>query len=178
MRNISKVIAPEMFSYRAELKSGLQYPYKRVDNLVYLLNRPRKRYVIIEMDPLEHRANGLVEDIFRINWFYNERFNGGKLYVIRLNPSKYEHADGMIAAPPLSERLRRVLKLLKFLYAEAVGEDCSVVRCFYLYYSMSRLKQFEGNIACELLEIERDVCQCLTFKPHPNPDYLKCGNHC
>ena len=164
-----------MYNYRAELKSGLSYPYKRVDNVVYLLDRPQKRYVVIEVDPLEHRVNGLVEDVFRVNWFYNARFAGGKLYVLRVNPSQYEHADGMVADPPLRERLRRVLQLLKFVHEKAVGEDCSVIRCYYLYYSAARLAQFKGKVTCELMEVERDVLQCLSFKPHGDPDYLKSG---
>lgn len=174
-RNLSKVLPMGMFNYRAELKSGMSFPYKRVDNVVYLLDRPQKRYVVIEVDPLEHRANGLVEDVFRVNWFYNARFAGGKLYVLRVNPSQYEHADGMVADPPLRERLRRVLQLLKFVYEKAVGEDCSVIRCYYLYYSAARLAQFKGKVACELMEVERDVLQCLSFKPHGDPDYLKSG---
>ena len=43
---------------------------------------------MIEVDPLEHRTDGLVEDVFRINCFYNARFEGGKLYVLRVNPSQ------------------------------------------------------------------------------------------
>ena len=174
-RNLCKVLPRGMYQYRAEVRSGLQYPHKRVDNVVYLLDRPQKRYVVIEVDPLEHRANGLVEDVFRINWFYNARFEGGKLYVLRVNPSQYEHADGMVANPPLRERLRRVLQLLRFVYEKAAGEDCSVVRCYYLYYSASRLAQFRGKVACELVEVERDVLHCLTFRPHGDPDYLKSG---
>lgn len=71
-RNLPKVPAPGSFSYRAEVRSGLSYPYKQVDNVVY---------------PLEHRRNGLMEDLFRINWFCSERFRGSKVYVIRVNPA-------------------------------------------------------------------------------------------
>lgn len=111
-RNLGKVLVVGSYSYRAEVRSGLSYPYKQVDNVVYLLDRPEKRYVIVELDPIEHKRNGLVEDLFRINWFCSERFVGSKVYVVRLNPSQYEHADGMVANPPLKERLKRVLQLL------------------------------------------------------------------
>ena len=112
--------------------------------------------------------------MFRIKWFYNARFAGGKLYVLRVNSSQYEHADGLVADPPLRERLRRVLQLLKFVFERTVG-DCSVIRCYYLYYSAARLAQFRGKVACELIEVERDVLQCLSFRPHGDPDYLKSG---
>jgi len=42
------VDAAGSFSYRAEVRSGLGYPYKQVDNVVYLL------------DPIEHKCNGLM----------------------------------------------------------------------------------------------------------------------
>jgi hypothetical protein len=172
-RNLGRVLAAGSFSYWPEVRSSMGFPYKQVDNVVYLLDRPLKRYVVVELDPIEHKRNGLMEDVFRINWFCNERFLGSKVYVVRLNPSAYEHADGMLANPPLKERLKRVLRLLKFLQQTAVGEDCGVVRCYYLYYSASRLQQFNSRVACELLEVEHDVLHCLSFRPHSNPDYLQ-----
>jgi hypothetical protein len=173
-RNLCKVLAAGSFSYRAEVRSGLSYPYKQVDNVVYLLDRPSKRYVIVELDPIEHKRNGLMEDLFRINWFCGERFGGQKVYVIRLNPSTYEHADGMLADPPLKDRLSRVLGLVRFLQQQAAGRDCGVVRCYFLYYSVARLQQFKSKVACQFVEVERDVLYCLSFRPHANPDYLKC----
>jgi hypothetical protein len=115
----------------------------------------------------------LVEDVFRINWFYNARFPGSKLYVLRVNPSKYEHADGMLADVPLNIRLGKVLQLLRFLFEGAVGEDCSVIRCYYLYYSYSRLVQFKSKLHCRLSEVEKDVLYCLDFAPHADPAYLQ-----
>jgi hypothetical protein len=128
------------YSYQAEVKSGLIYSYKRVDNVVYLLDRAEKRYVIVEYDPFEHKQNGLVEEVFRINWFKNARFSQGKVYVIRLNPSMYSHKDGMLSFPPMKVRLAKLLQLLRFLYEGAVGEDPGTVKCYYLYYSYSRLQ--------------------------------------
>ena len=61
-------------------------------------------FLIVEYDPYEHKQNGLVEDVFRINWFKNARFKEGKVYVVRLNPSMYHHKDGMKAGPPLQAR--------------------------------------------------------------------------
>ena len=167
------MLAADSFSYRAEVRSGLGYPYKQVDNVVYLLDRPSKRYVIVELDPIEHKRNGLMEDLFRINWFCRERFQGSKVYVVRMNPSAYEHADGMLADPPLKARLSKVLQLLSFLQLRAAGRDCGVVRCYFMYYSAARLQQFRSKVACQFVEVERDVLHCLSFRPHANPDYLR-----
>ena len=167
------VLPAGVYSYQPEVTSGLMYPYKRVDNVVYLLDRPEKRYIIVEYDPYEHKQNGLVEDVFRINWFKNARFKEGKVYVVRLNPSMYHHKDGMKAGTPLRARLAKLLQLLKFIYEIAVGEESSVVKCYYLYYSYSRLQQFRGKVACEFTEVERDVMYCLSFTSHDNPAYLQ-----
>jgi hypothetical protein len=115
----------------------------------------------------------LVEDVFRINWFKNARFSQGKVYVIRLNPSMYSHKDGMLSFPPMKVRLAKLLQLLRFLYEGAVGEDPGTVKCYYLYYSYSRLQQFRSKVACELQEVERDVMYCLSFRSHENPAYLQ-----
>lgn len=48
------------------------------------------------------------------------------------------------------------------------------MRCYYLYYSVARLQHFIGRVACEFVEVERDVLYCLSFRPHANPDYLQC----
>jgi hypothetical protein len=109
--NLPQIMSHGLFQHRPELKSGLQNPHKRADNIVYLLNHPLPRYVTIELDPLEHRGNGLIEDVFRVDWFYNARFSGGKLYVMRVNPSAYEQADGMLADPGLSARLGKLAQL-------------------------------------------------------------------
>ncbi len=44
------------------------------------------------------------------------------LYVLRVNPSQYEHADGIVADLPLREGLKRVLQLLK--------SACAAVSCW------------------------------------------------
>ena len=171
--NMKRGLPAGVYSYQPEVTSGLMYPYKRVDNVVYLLDRPEKRYIIVEYDPYEHKQNGLVEDVFRINWFKNARFKEGKVYVVRLNPSMYHHKDGMKAEPPPQARLAKLLQLLRFIYESAVGEESNVVKCYYLYYSYSRLQQFKGKVACELQEVERDVMYCLSFASHENPAYLQ-----
>jgi len=91
-----------------------------------------------------------MEDLFRINWFCSERFGGSKEYVIRLNPSDYEHVDGMLADPPLRARLDKVLQLVGFLKQRAAGRNCRVVRCCYMYYSVARLQQFRSKVACQI----------------------------
>jgi hypothetical protein len=79
----------------------------------------------------------------------------------------------MVAAIPLAHRLKKVLQLLRFLFDGAVGEEVGVVKCYYLYYSYSRLQQFKSKVNCELQEIERDVLYCLCFHPHEDPSYLQ-----
>jgi hypothetical protein len=78
----------------------------------------------------------------------------------------------MLADPPLKDRLSRVLGLVRFLQQHAAGRDCGVVRCYFLYYSVARLQQFKSKVACQFVEVERDVLYCLSFRPHANPDYL------
>lgn len=79
----------------------------------------------------------------------------------------------MLANPPLRDRLRRVSGLIGFLQEQAAGRDCRVVRCYYLYYSAARLQQFRSRVACQFVEVEKDVLHCLSFRPHANPDYLR-----
>ncbi len=95
--NLPHALPHGLFQHRAELRSGLQNPHKRADNIVYLLNRQRPRYIMIELDPLEHRGNGLVEDVFRVNWFYNARFSGGKLYALKCGAGASRGTGGSLA---------------------------------------------------------------------------------
>ncbi len=78
----------------------------------------------------------------------------------------------MLADPALSDRLAKLSQLLSFLSEQAYGTECSVIRCFYLFYSVSRLQHFRHKLGCELLEVQRDVLYCLSFKPGANPSYL------
>jgi hypothetical protein len=80
----------------------------------------------------------------------------------------------MVVAVPLAHRLKKVLQLLRFLFDGAVGEEVGVVKCYYMYYSYSRLQLFKSKVNCELQEIERDVMYWhLCFHPHEDPSYLQ-----
>lgn len=60
--------------------------------MVYLLDKPGKHYVLLDLDPIAHYRNGLLLDLFRINWFGSERFASSKVYVVRLNHGEFEYA--------------------------------------------------------------------------------------
>jgi hypothetical protein len=77
---------------REELRSTSYGLHKRADAVLYMTNVPGcVRYVLLEADNNEHKRLGLVEDIFRVNWFVNEWFPGGKVYVVvRVNLDGYE----------------------------------------------------------------------------------------
>lgn len=170
-RNCARAFAEGTWSIRSELRSAGRPPYKRADNVLYLLGGAATRYVIVELDGREHADRGLVDDVFRINWFCNARFGRGVVHAVRLNPDQYERRDGMRASPGLKERLQRVMEVLSRVRADNTA-TVQHVRVHYLYYSYERLRAFQGMDGCQLSEVQQDVEYCLTFQRHADPGYL------
>jgi len=96
-----------------------------------------------------------------------------------ISSSGLRHRSQDLGTPDCAEDLFRinwfcsVARLIGFLQAKAAGRDCGAVRCYYMYYSVGRLQQFRSRVACQFVEVERDVLYCLSFRPHANPDYLR-----
>jgi hypothetical protein len=173
-RNLPALFPGGGVSVRCELRSDAAGPHTRVDAALYLTNLPAcKRYVVLELDDDQHRRRGLIDDLFRINWFVNARFGGGKVYVVRLNPDPYELADGeLVAGPPLPERLARLARVLRHIHSALTTTDATYVRVIYLYYSPARLAGLLHRAGCTLSTIEADVEYSLAYRCHADPGYL------
>jgi hypothetical protein len=143
-----------------------------MDNVLYLHNRAEKRYLVVELDDSEHKRKGLVEDMFWVNWVYNDRFRGGKLYVLRVNPDSYRLADGEVVSVGLEERLARVWRCVRAVYDMPGDSGKDYVRVMYLYYTHDRVQAFAGKAGVVLEEVEKDVEYSVRFKPHPDPAYM------
>ncbi len=124
---------------------------------------------MLEADDNEHRRLGLVEDIFRLNWFINERFSSREarcMCVVRVNLDGYELGDGRrVEGPPLRERLARTARVLEHLYS-LDGTDAGYVRTLYLYYLSDRFKALVQQAGCSVRAIEADVEHSVVYRPH------------
>lgn len=134
--DLTALLPVGVWAHWAKLKTSLHAPYKR--------------------------HYGRMEDLVRMNWAFNARFNAGKLYVIRFNPDIFEQADGMWSRVPLMHRLCRLLSVLLGLYEQdTLGTEHA--RIHYLYYSSERLSCFWNRRDCLLWEVQKDVEACLVF---------------
>ena len=130
------------------------------------------RYVVLELDDGQHVRLGLVQDLFRVNWFVNARFRGRKVYVVRLNPDGYERGDGLVVEGPcLRERLERLVVVLRHQHRQR-STDATHVRVVYLYYSPDRLRGLLHRAGCRVSTVEEDVEYSVVFAPHADPGYL------
>lgn len=171
----SAAIFPEGgVTWRTEARSGLSGPCKRADAVLYMDNLPAcRRYVVLELDDREHRRIGVVEDLFRANWYINARFPGSKAYVVRLNVDGYELSDGeRVRGPSLRRRMERLAAVLSRLYMQTTTR-ADYVRVVYLYYSPDRLAELLDRRGCRLSTVEQDVEYTLAFRPHQDPGYLQ-----
>ncbi len=173
-QNLKEIFPQGGAALRGELRSTGSGVHKRADAVLFLSNWPAyKRYVLLELDDNEHKRVGLVEDIFRVNWFVNARFPGQqKVYVVRLNPDAYELSDGqLVHEPPLEQRLQRLAAVLRHVYGLR-NPPAGYVRITYLYYSPDRLRSLLHRAGCTLSTVERDIEYTLVYKPHEDPGYL------
>jgi len=147
-------LPPGTWSHRAEVKTSGMPPYKRMHNVVYMLNRGVHRSVVVEVDGREPKGLGLMEDVFGVNWACNSRFNGGKVYVIRLNVDPYKCRDAFMWDVPLEQHLQWLLYVPRMYRQESV--ECGRVRLHYLFHSWDRLECFRDcREACTVFEVWR-----------------------
>jgi hypothetical protein len=172
-QNVDQLFPEGGVVVQGEVRSTCSGLHKRADAVLYMDNWAAcKRYVLLELDDREHRRIGLVEDMFRVNWFINARFPGAKVYVVRLNPDEYELSDGQrVHGPPLEQRLARLAAVLRHLYTLR-NPPGGYVRLIYLYYSPDRLKCLLHRAGCRLITVEKDVEYTLVYRPHEDPGYL------
>jgi hypothetical protein len=178
---LEKVLPPESFSVSTEVSSlqdagGSTY---RCDLCVYLkYSQPdgsiKKKYVVIEVDELEHKGGGVQTDLFKTLYLIYSLFGtDAPCWVLRLNVDELTLPDGERACPRLEERLRRVVAIIMAIYAEG-SMSASRVRFLYCYYSLKRLIAALMN-RCEgrLMTVEPGVEYCLLVRPQRPPGYQR-----
>ena len=131
---------------------------RRVDNVLYVDNGERRRYIVVEFDREQHSRYKISREVRLLQEWYADRLQelrreGVTVDVIRWNPDRYTHADGQTGGATIEARLEKLQEVLTELI-EGKEMHNGVLKLHYLFYSYDRLRMYQrtaGKHADELV---------------------------